>query len=337
MGAPKDDPDWASIETPDDFKALGKDGNTLDSNGRTYLYRVSKFCSKPVVETALAMGGKVDVEHRSKTPLFVATRSENVGAVEALLAAGANPNIETNGGCVGQSHLGVKRGLYSRLNATICNIFFVLFCLPFHRVIPPGRHLTHETGRLAAWNELWRMLGVDSLRTAVFFEARANNSLIYVHNNLRCNSHQTTDFSNTTPPAARTCLLVRHCTGCKTLLMTPLTICDRYTPLWIAARDGFVDIVTKLIVAGADPNHVQEITLTNCLMIACSEANEDTALAICAAPTLEVDATDMECGSTALWVCFARKFLVIRPWKLVQRFSRFLLLYFGHFSQQSFQ
>mmetsp|Transcript_43862 Transcript_43862/g.83762 ORF Transcript_43862/g.83762 Transcript_43862/m.83762 type:complete len:565 (-) Transcript_43862:356-2050(-) len=173
MGAPKDDPDWASIETPDDFKALGKDGNTLDSNGRTYLYRVSKFCSKPVVETALAMGGKVDVEHRSKTPLFVATRSENVGAVEALLAAGANPNIETNGG---------------------------------------------------------------------------------------------------------------------------------YTPLWIAARDGFVDIVTKLIVAGADPNHVQEITLTNCLMIACSEANEDTALAICAAPTLEVDATDMECGSTALWV-----------------------------------
>eukprot|EP00240_Pyramimonas_obovata_P001721 CAMPEP_0118933626 /NCGR_PEP_ID=MMETSP1169-20130426/12088_1 /TAXON_ID=36882 /ORGANISM="Pyramimonas obovata, Strain CCMP722" /LENGTH=499 /DNA_ID=CAMNT_0006876409 /DNA_START=128 /DNA_END=1629 /DNA_ORIENTATION=+ len=75
-----------------------------------------------------------------------------------------------------------------------------------------------------------------------------------------------------------------------------------FVPLWVSARDGMTEVVEELVGKGADPNWVEERTNTNCLMVACSEGNEATALA-CLSGTREYEVAQVETeGSTALWV-----------------------------------
>ena len=61
--------------------------------------RLKRFAALwQVVADALKLGGKFETGRRGKTPLMGAIRTNNVEAVKLLLAAGADPNKETDAG-----------------------------------------------------------------------------------------------------------------------------------------------------------------------------------------------------------------------------------------------
>eukprot|EP00959_Pyramimonas_sp_CCMP1952_P046530 971791-Pyramimonas_sp.AAC.1 len=80
---------------------------------------------------------------------------------------------------------------------------------------------------------------------------------------------------------------------------------SNYVPLWVSARDGMADVVEVLVKHGADPNWVDDRSNTDCMMVACSEGNAETALAMLGGTIpYEVARVESE-GSTALWVAAA--------------------------------
>lgn len=80
---------------------------------------------------------------------------------------------------------------------------------------------------------------------------------------------------------------------------------SNYSPLWVSARDGMADVVEALVKHGADPNWVDERSNIDCVTVACSEGNAETALALLGG-TIPYNVANVETeGSTALWVSAA--------------------------------
>eukprot|EP00976_Prorocentrum_cordatum_P107459 1194644-Prorocentrum_minimum.AAC.1 len=84
-----DEINWKELQCPEELKKQIKDMNGVDSKGRTAFYNICRRCNGEVVEEALKLGGKHDNGgKKGKLPLFGACRTQNIAAVNLLLAAG---------------------------------------------------------------------------------------------------------------------------------------------------------------------------------------------------------------------------------------------------------
>lgn len=195
----------------------GADPNARGQNGRTALYTATTNGRKEVVDALIKAGAKVDLaDDQGRSPLFAASQRGLIGVVAALLAAGADPlkkNLSDEDPRVVAAHCGHEDVLEALL------------------AVPGGSELTNEgdhrvSALLSACNKGHQMM-VDVLLGLPGFDVNAVGKY------------------------------------------------DGETPLYVASRNGFLEIVNSLLDKGADPTSVTKSFAESALYAASEQGHLD--------------------------------------------------------------